>query len=446
MGVFSKKNLDKIKQEESSPKTHTILIVDDELDNRVTLSNILKDDYNILTAKDGMDALDVINTPAGKEVHLIICDQRMPRLTGVAFLEKSLDIIPDARRIILSGYTDVEAVIAAVNKAKIYEFMLKPVDHQQLRLAIQRALEAYDLKKKNADMLSELRQLNEDLEKKVQERTRDLEQSTQEVVQAHQQLIRQEKLASLGTLTAGVAHELKNPLNFINNFSSISLEIFDELKEAQETGELSREEELTLIEDIKLNIKTIQKHGTMADQIIKSMMDFAHGGTDQAKDVAIHPLLDEYVSLAYIGQKGKIKVPIKKEFAADLDHVFIIPHKIGRVCINLINNAMHAVLEKHLESTDAFEPGVVITTLNGDEHFEIRVRDNGKGISPEKRNQIFDPFFTTKPTGTGNAGLGLAICHDIIVREHRGTIQVNSEPGVFTEFIISIPKESQPQQ
>jgi signal transduction histidine kinase len=262
------------------------------------------------------------------------------------------------------------------------------------------------------------------------------------------QLIQAEKMASLGELTAGIAHEIQNPLNFVNNFSEVSGELVDEMNEELEGGNL--EEVKAITKDLKQNLEKINHHGQRASSIVKGMLEHSGTGTRQKELTDINMLADEYLRLSYHGLRAKDKsfnAEIKAELDPSLPKVMVVGQDIGRVLLNLINNAFYAVSEKASRLSDPehsegvvskdYKPLVTITTKQKDKHLEIRVKDNADGIPPEIVNKIFQPFFTTKPTGSGT-GLGLSLSYDI-VKAHGGELIVDSTEGKGSEFIIQLP-------
>ncbi|MDW8239070.1 MAG: two-component regulator propeller domain-containing protein [Acidobacteriota bacterium] len=286
-----------------------------------------------------------------------------------------------------------------------------------------------------------LEQSRQALEKIVQERT-------QEIHKAQEQLIMQDRLASLGTLTAGIAHEIKNPLNFVTNFATLSRDLLQELREgldklneqadAETTADL--QEVLCLLEE---NIAKINEHGQRADSIVKGMLLHSRGEAGERQPADINAILDEYVGLAYHGMRGTdstFNIKIEKEYDPSIGQVEVVRQDLSRVFLNLVNNACYATHEKKKQVGNSYSPVLSVRTKNLGDRIEIRIRDNGPGIPPHIRNKIFHPFFTTKPSGEGT-GLGLAISYDIIVQEHGGEIRVESEEGSFTEFIILLPKD-----
>ena len=269
---------------------------------------------------------------------------------------------------------------------------------------------------------------------------------------AQQQLIKQEKLASIGMLTAGIAHEIKNPLNFVNNFSDMTVELVDELKEelnkTQNLDATKKESIEGIIEDIGTNCKKINEHGKRAESIIKNMLIQTRSSEVDRTPVDLNQLLEEYLNLAYHGlraQNNKFNAKMEKQLDPNLPKVTASPQSIGRVFLNIINNGLYAANEKAEEYTakllnTIFMPTISIVTTQNEEYAIIKIKDNGNGIPEAVRAKIFEPFFTTKPAGQGT-GLGLPICFDIVTKEHGGKLEVVSKEGEFSEFIIMLPKD-----
>jgi two-component system, NtrC family, sensor kinase len=290
----------------------------------------------------------------------------------------------------------------------------------------------------------------EELELLVQERTSALQEQREELQQAlahlqttQTQLIHREKMASLGELTAGIAHEIQNPLNFINNFSELNAELVNEL--AQETQQLpeamtSKQNLLHILNDLQQNEQKILLHGKRADAIVKGMLQHARKSSGQKEEVAINALVDEYLQLSYHGFRAKDKsfnAAIETQFDENIGKVLIVPQEIGRVMLNLFNNAFYAIAEKRQQISDNYEPVVTITSKRQNGNIEIKVLDNGNGIPQNYIDKIFQPFFTTKPTGQGT-GLGLSLSYDII-KAHGGELKVESNEGKGSVFTISLP-------
>lgn len=295
---------------------------------------------------------------------------------------------------------------------------------------------------------------NSALEKTVTEQIKELvtehitlEKTLGEVAQMQHKVMTQEKLASLGTLIAGIAHEIKNPLNFVNNFASLCIQFSDELesdlaKQREAMPPEAYHEMIDNIQVLKTNVKKIIEHGKRANSIVQSMLLHVRGKPGQHQPTDINSLIKEYAYLAYHGLRAQdhtFNVRIETAFDPAITHVDVIPGDIGRVFLNISNNAYYAADKKKKRLGETFDAVVWITTKDCKEHIEISIKDNGDGIPPEVYEKLFTPFFTTKPPGQGT-GLGLSISHNIIVQEHQGNIRVNTVPGEYTEFIISIPK------
>lgn len=260
------------------------------------------------------------------------------------------------------------------------------------------------------------------------------------------QLIQSEKMASLGELTAGIAHEIQNPLNFVNNFAEVSVELVEEIKDSRlktkDTRQKTEEEEMEeeILEDIKQNLEKIRHHGKRADSIVKGMLEHSRKQSGEKVPTDINALADEYLRLAYHGMRAKDKsfnADFKIDFDADIPKVGLVAQDMGRVLLNLVNNAFYAVNEKSKQHPDGFKPTVTVKTSKKPDRVELMVLDNGSGIPEHIREKIFQPFFTTKPTGSGT-GLGLSLSYDI-VKAHGGDIRVDSSPENGTQFIISLP-------
>jgi signal transduction histidine kinase len=284
--------------------------------------------------------------------------------------------------------------------------------------------------------------IREQQQELVEERNR-LKASLEQLKTTQTQLIQSEKMASLGELTAGIAHEIQNPLNFVNNFSEVSAELVEELKEGffQHLPETQKHEAEAILEDLNQNIKKIHHHGRRADAIVKGMLQHSRASSGEKQATDINALVDEYLRLSYHGLRAKDKnfnAHLVTEFDGSLKHIEVVPQEIGRVFLNLFNNAFYATIQKKLHLNGQYQPQVKITTKAIENKLEIRVTDNGTGIPENVKNKIFQPFFTTKPTGEGT-GLGLSLSYDIITKGHSGELQVQSKEGEFTELIISLP-------
>ena len=291
----------------------------------------------------------------------------------------------------------------------------------------------------NARLLNELRQ-----------RTSELTQSLDELRTAQDRLVQTEKLASLGQLTAGIAHEIKNPLNFVNNFSSLSTELIDELDDVLKSASIddkTREEIDELTHLLKGNLEKVVQHGKRADSIVKNMLLHSREGSGEHREADINAIVEESLNLAYHGARAEragFNITLKRDLDPAAGVIDIYPQEITRVFLNLISNGFYAATKRKEMSANGFEPTLSASTKNLGNSVEIRIRDNGTGIPPEVKEKIFNPFFTTKPAGEGT-GLGLSMSHDIIVKQHGGRIDVATEPGSFTEFIITLPRRGAAQ-
>jgi signal transduction histidine kinase len=266
----------------------------------------------------------------------------------------------------------------------------------------------------------------------------EIQKNLAELKAAQTQLIQSEKMASLGELTAGIAHEIQNPLNFVNNFSEINTELIEELKAELATG--NKQEAILIADDIKENEQKISHHGKRADAIVKGMLQHSRSSSGTKEPTDINSLADEYLRLSYHGLRAKDKsfnATIKTDFDASLEKINVIPQDIGRVILNLLTNAFYAVNEKKKQQPEGFEPTVSVSTKKVSGKVEIKVADNGYGIPQKVLAKIFQPFFTTKPTGQGT-GLGLSLSYDII-NAHGGEIKVETKEREGTEFKILLP-------
>ena len=296
----------------------------------------------------------------------------------------------------------------------------------------------------------EVQRLNlvEKLAAEVQSKNDELEDTLQNLRRTQQQVIKQEKLASLGALTAGIAHEIRNPLNFVNNFAMLSTELIEELREELDGGEggdgqLDREFIDEILDDLNTNVVKVNEHGQRANSIVEGMLAHSREEAGQAEAVEINAMVDEYTKLAYHGMRGvdsTFNVELVKEFDPNAGTIDAIARDISRVFLNVITNACHATHARRLKEEDPdYLPSVRVKTEARNGKVRVSVRDNGTGIPEDILGRIFDPFFTTK-AGTGGTGLGLSISHEI-VEEHGGTMEVDTKLGEFTEFVITIPRQ-----
>ena len=273
-----------------------------------------------------------------------------------------------------------------------------------------------------------------------------LAQSLEDLQTAQDRLVQTQKLASLGQLTAGIAHEIKNPLNFVNNFSSISTELIDELRntlQLRHYDDKARAEITDLMDTLQGNLEKIVQHGKRADSIVKNMLLHSREGSGEHRPIDINAVVEESLNLAYHGaraEKQGFNITLERSFDPAAGEIDVFPQEITRVLLNLISNGFYAATKRKDETADGgYEPTLTAATKNLGDRVEIRIRDNGAGIPPEVKDKMFTPFFTTKPPGEGT-GLGLSLSHDIIVKQHAGVIEVETEPGRFTEFKIILPR------
>jgi signal transduction histidine kinase len=285
----------------------------------------------------------------------------------------------------------------------------------------------------------------------VQARTKELAASLDELRTAQDRLVQTEKLASLGQLTAGIAHEIKNPLNFVNNFSALSAELIDELNDVLKPAALDdkiREEIDELTQMLKGNLEKVVQHGKRADSIVKNMLLHSREGSGEHRLADINAIVEESLNLAYHGARAErsgFNITLQHDLDPAAGMIDVYPQEITRVFLNLISNGFYAATKRKEAGGEGFEPMLRATTKNLGNKVEIRIRDNGTGIPEEVKEKMFNPFFTTKPAGEGT-GLGLSMSHDIIVKQHGGKIDVDTLPGAFTEFIITLPRTAAQSQ
>ncbi len=376
----------------------------------------------------------------------------MPDNAMASDIGPELDVLRSALEALAAqgASEEMSGHLAAIEKA--YQKLLFSLDRARKDKEVQFRL----LTRTTTDLRTALAETEDRVRRRtrqLQERTEELGASNQALEQAladlksmQAQLVHSEKMASLGQLTAGIAHEIKNPLNFVINFAEVSLDLIRELRaELRPMLALAGSERASVAEellvDLEQNVGKVREHGGRADGIIRSMLlhSRGHSGTFQPTD--LNQLLEEYAKLAYHGMRAQdsgFQVTIETALDPGLGAVNVVPQDLGRALLNVIHNACYAADAGRRGNTG--EPGLVlISSRKLPQAVEVRVRDNGNGIPPELREKIFDPFFTTKPTGVGT-GLGLSIAFEIVVHQHHGEIRVETEPGKFTEFILKIPQ------
>ena len=281
--------------------------------------------------------------------------------------------------------------------------------------------------------------------KSVEDRTRELAASLENLRTTQDRLVQTQKLASLGQLTAGIAHEIKNPLNFVNNFSGVSSELIDELQDTLKSISIDdkRRVEITeLMDTLRGNLDKVVQHGRRADSIVKNMLLHSREGSGDHRVVDINALVDESLNLAYHGaraEKQGFNITLQRSFDPKAGEADLFPQEITRALLNFISNGFYAASKRCAETNDGHEPILAATTKNLGDRVEIAIRDNGTGIPPDVKEKMFNPFFTTKPAGEGT-GLGLSISHDIIVKQHGGSIEIDTQPGAFTEIRVILSR------
>lgn len=405
-----------------------ILIVDDNTNNLKVLSKILRNaGFEIAIASAGKQALEQIEY---EHPALIILDIMMPDLDGFE-LCRLLKENPATQEIPIIFMTALSETIHKVKGLSIgaVDYITKPFQAQEVIARVQLHLK--------------LRELTRSLNEKNQELSTTLEQ----LKTAQKQIIAREKLASLGTLTAGVAHEIRNPLNFVKNYAEGSLELLEELiVELQSQAKNLPQEALSYIQevvhDIRENSEAITRHGERAENIIYSMMQHARTDTGPQQYTNINDVLAQAVQLTYHSLRAKdhsFVVTVDTDYDEEVSPLKLVSSDICRAFINIIDNACYALREKAKLLGEEFQPQLKIQTLNYEEVVEIHIRDNGTGVPDEIIDQIFNPFFTTKPVGEGT-GLGLSLTYDIIVEQHKGQLEIHTQAGAYTEFVIKLAK------
>ena len=344
--------------------------------------------------------------------------------TILDFIQQNENINAEEKEMLLKGIKKVDSDLT------IAEFKLQRTEK---------------VKRTTAILLEETIEELEQKRKSVEETNNALQQSLDDLKAAQTQLVQAEKMASLGELTAGIAHEIQNPLNFVNNFSEVSKELLDEMKVEIEKG--NYDEVKDIANDVIQNLEKINHHGKRADGIVKGMLQHSRTSSGQKELTDINALADEYFRLAYHGLRAKDKTfnaAMKTDYDENIGLIKIIPQDIGRVILNLITNAFYVVTEKKKQVGEGYEPIVTVMTsknpTSGGRGAEIviKVTDNGNGIPQKILDKIFQPFFTTKPTGQGT-GLGLSLSYDIITKGHGGDLKVETKEGEGSTFIIHLP-------
>jgi signal transduction histidine kinase len=439
------------KSEHPTPKAEpsTMLVVDGNETNLDLLSRQLhREGHTVFAAQTSAAALQMMR---GRQFDLILLSVMMPEMNGYQVLEqlKADAVWREVPVIMTSALDELESVVRCLELGA-EDYLAKPFNPILLQARIGACLEKKRLRDQQRAYVEQLQDNQEKQAKLIEElaaANRELAETMGRLKATQDQLIVQEKLASLGALTAGIAHEIKNPLNFVNNFAALSVEIAGELQEEVllQRGKIDPKP-LTYIEellhDLRQNAGKIHEHGKRADSIVRSMLLHSRGQSGEWQMSDLNGLLEEYVQLAYHGMRAQdvsFSLAIKTDYDPAARPVNVMPQGLSRVFLNLLNNACYATHEKRRALGDGFSPGLSVSTRDLSDRVEIRIRDNGFGIPPDVREKIFNPFFTTKPPGQGT-GLGLSISYEIVVREHKGDIRVETEAGTFTEFIVIIPR------
>lgn len=416
-----------------------ILVVDDKPDNLRLLSNILaKEGYKVRKVLNGRLAVDAAQLDPPD---LILLDIMMPAPDGYEVCQtlKANQQTQDIPIIFLSALDTVTDKVKAFTVGGV-DYITKPFQQEEVLARVRTHL---NLRRLNRA----LQQRNSMLKQEIKHRRKieaELKQTLQELRETQEQIIVKEKLASLGALMAGIAHELRNPLNFVNNYAESSVELLDDLQ-AELAAQIAAIEPDLLeslqeaLADVQANAAAIHQHGQRAERIIQNMMQHARTEPGDRRFTNLTNLLEEATELAYHSKRAQFpdfNVTFQTNYDAAIGLVEVSPSDLSRAFINLIDNACYAVYKKQ-QQDETFEPIITITARKLTEQVEIKIRDNGIGIAPDALNKVFDPFFTTK--SNEGTGLGLSITYEVIVEQHRGTLNVSSELDSYTEFIVTLP-------
>jgi two-component system, NtrC family, sensor kinase len=405
-----------------------VLVVEDNPANRDLLRRRLeRQGHRVSEAAHGVEALEMLGSG---EYDLMLLDVMMPEMDGYEVLAR---LKQDARLrdlpvIMISALDEIQSVVRCIEMGA-EDYLAKPFDPVLLRARIGASLE----KKRLRD--------------RERRKTEELERALQQLKETQDQLVVQEKMASLGALTAGIAHEIKNPLNFVMNFAELSVDLLRDLEQtvaparsALPEGDAAYIQEI--FGDLTGNLERIREHGKRADSIVRGMLAHSRGGAGQREKVDLNAMVAEAVNLAYHGLRAQdvnFNIAIEADYDAALPPIEAMPQDLSRVFLNITNNGCYAAHQKKLRQPDGFRPVLRVSTRDAGDAAEVRIRDNGTGIPKDALPKIFNPFFTTKPTGSGT-GLGLSLSYQIVVEQHKGTIRVDTSEGEYTEFIVTLPK------
>lgn len=382
--------------------THKILYIDDDAENLRTFKRLFRKEYDILLAESGEEGLRILQEHA--PIPIIITDQRMPEMTGIEFLDQSIQISPESIRMILTGFTDVQALIDAINTGRVYRYITKPWDEQELYVTLKRAIESYELKRRNLQLL-------EDLQRKHEE----LEQSYRQLQEAQEQVIQAEKMASIGRLASRIAHELRNPIQGIK----MGLELL-----RHEMAEASNREEF--MNTFAMNMQHINQEILSVETIVKDLLEYAR---DMRFEFSATDLNGVLVGVLF-NLKERIqdaRITVQTEYG-DIGEIQADGIRLRQVMLNLVQNSLEAMRSGGT---------LTITTASANEsHVAVTLQDTGCGMTPEQQQRVFEPFFTTKEKGVG---LGMSIVHRII-EAHHGAIELESDVEKGTRFTVLLPR------
>jgi len=402
--------------------TGRLLVVEDDAANRDLLRRRLeREGHRVAEAENGMQALKQLDDGV---FDLMLLDVIMPEMDGYEVLArlKRNPSLRDLPVIMISALDETQSVVRCIEMGA-EDYLAKPFDPVLLRARIGASLEKKRLRDRERG------------------RTAELEQALQQLKEAQTQLVVQEKMASLGALTVGIAHEIKNPLNFVNNFAEVSADLLEDLRTALEEGSAVSPQEI--IVDLTANLRRIREHGERADGIVRGMLAHARGA-GQREPTDLNALVAGAVNLAYQGlrtQDANFHIAIENSYDPNVPMIEVVPGDLSRAFLNIANNGCYAAHQKSLQLGESFRPALKVSTRDMGSQIEIRIEDNGAGISKAAILKIFNPFFTTKPPGSG-MGLGLSLSYQIVVEQHKGTIRVESREGESTALIITLPKAS----